>query len=638
MLKIACPSCGAAVTFQSTFSILAVCEHCNSTLVRHDINVEDIGKMATLQADGSPLQLGTRGEYQGVSFSVVGRIQMRFDQGIWNEWHLTFNDGRSGWLGEAQGTYAVSFLKKTDAPLPEFETLKPGKKLELRGKTYRIQNVESARCIAGQGELPFQIQGGYDAPVADLLGDNASFATIDYSEDQPLVFVGEYVDFDDFHFTNLREFDGWSNAVSAKAKALQCLQCGGAVTQRGLLQTTSVVCPSCGTVIDTSNENLKILSTFVAKTRVQPHIPLGTRGTFSDGEFELIGFLQRSITVEGLEYSWREYLLFNPYKGFRWLSEYDGHWSYIKSTLARPAILGNGDVRLNGELFRHFQSATAKVDYVIGEFYWRVQYGETAVVSDFILPPKLLTVEKTENELNYSLGEYMEPEAVAHAFKLSTPLPARIGVGAAQPSPFAGTASKAWRLALLFLAIALAIQLLSLAASQNKLVYQTNLLYNTQDSEKSRVSDIFELTGRATNVLVRTKANVSNTWIYLSMALINDDTGTAYDFGREIGYYFGNDADGTWTEGNQSDQVYLPSVPAGHYYLRVEPEGSASASYSIQIYRDVPRWWLFLVTSGMIFLFPLIVVWRERTFEFKRWSESDHPMTKLFNSESEDDE
>ena len=110
MVKVNCPSCGASVAFQSSVSILAVCEHCNSTLVRHDINVEDVGKMATLQIDGSPLQPGVLGEYKGVGFSVVGRIQLRYDRGIWNEWHLMFSDGRSGWLGEAGGTYAVSFL------------------------------------------------------------------------------------------------------------------------------------------------------------------------------------------------------------------------------------------------------------------------------------------------------------------------------------------------------------------------------------------------------------------------------------------------------------------------------------------------------------------------------------------------
>ena len=638
MVKVNCPSCGASVAFQSTFSIVAVCEHCSSTLVRHDINVEDIGKMATLQSDGSPLQLGVGGEYKGVSFSVVGRIQLRYDRGIWNEWHLMFSDGRSGWLGEAGGTYAVSFLRQTDTPIPGFESLKAGGKIQLRDQSFWVQNVESARCIAGEGELPFRVASGYEAPVADLLGDQASFATIDYSEEAPLVFIGEYVEFDDLRLSNLREFESWSNKASPKARAFQCVQCGGAVTQRGLLQTISVVCPSCGTIIDVSDDNLKVLSTFEAKTKVKPAIPLGTRGTFSEGEFELIGFLQRFVTVEGVDYHWREYLLFNPYKGFRWLSEYNGHWNYIKSTWHRPSMLGNGDMRYKGKTFRHFQSATAKVDYVIGEFYWRVQQGEACLVSDFIDPPRMFSVENTEGDISYSVGEYMEPADIASAFKLTTPLPSRIGVGGSQPSPLEKTVSKVGAFTLAFLAIALAIQLATLAFSQNRLVYQKELAYKPTDAEKSRVTEVFELNGRTSNVVVRTRANVTNAWIYLSMALINDDTGTAYDFGREIGYYFGTDSDGAWSEGSQTDSVYLPHVPSGHYYLRVEPEGAAPATYMLQVYRDVPRWWMFLVTVGVIVIFPAVVLWMKRSFEFKRWSESDHPMSNLVSSGEEDDE
>jgi len=562
---------------------------------------------------------------------------LKFDRGIWNEWHLMFSDGRSGWLGEAGGTYAVSFLRTTDVRLPEFDSLKAGKKVEIRDQTFQVQNVESARCIAGAGELPFRVAGGYEAPVADLLGDQASFATIDYSEDPPLVFIGEYVEFDSLHLSNLREFESWSNKASPKVRAFQCVQCGGAVTQRGLLQTTSVVCPSCGAIIDVSDENLKVLSKFEAKTKVRPAIPLGTRGAFPDGEFELIGFLQRYVTVEGVDYHWREYLLFNPYKGFRWLSEYNGHWNYIKSTFYRPTMRGNNDLVHRGLSFRHFQSATAKVDYVIGEFYWRVQQGESCMVSDFIAPPKMFSVENTEGDLSYSVGEYIEPADVASAFKLTTPLPPRIGVGASQPSPLEKTAKKIGELTLAFLAIALAIQLATLAFSQNKLVYQKDLAYNPTDAEKSRVTEVFELDGRTSNVVVRTRANVTNAWVYLSMALINDDTGTAYDFGREIGFYFGSDADGSWSEGSQNDEVFLPRVPAGHYYLRVEPDGTTPTSYSLQIYRDVPRWWLFLVTVGLVVIFPAVVLWMKRSFEFKRWSESDHPMFSSGGGEEDDE-
>jgi hypothetical protein len=208
MPKVSCPSCGAPVDFKSGASIVAICEYCRSTLVRHDINIEDVGKMAELKLDGSPLQLGVQGRYRGQSFGIIGRIQLRFDQGIWNEWHLMFDDGRNGWIGEAQGTYAVSFLTKA-SDVPPFDQLKPGKKVQLKGQWFEVQNLESARCIAGEGELPFKVGAGYDAPVADLLGEKNSFATLDYSEEAPLVFIGEYMEFDDLHFSNLRQFDGW---------------------------------------------------------------------------------------------------------------------------------------------------------------------------------------------------------------------------------------------------------------------------------------------------------------------------------------------------------------------------------------------------------------------------------------------
>jgi hypothetical protein len=53
----------------------------------------------------------------------------------------------------------------------------------------------------------------------DLIGEKNAFATIDYSESTdgsdgkeplPLVFIGEYMEFDDLHFSNLRQFDGWN--------------------------------------------------------------------------------------------------------------------------------------------------------------------------------------------------------------------------------------------------------------------------------------------------------------------------------------------------------------------------------------------------------------------------------------------
>src|SRR5512139_495009 len=118
MKKFSCPSCGAEVPFASSISVYAVCKYCNSMIVRHDLDVEAIGKMAVLPDDMSPFQIGTEGFYLGQHFTLVGRMKMGWEDGSWNEWFMATDDGRKGWLAEAQGFYAVSF--ETEPPALDF--------------------------------------------------------------------------------------------------------------------------------------------------------------------------------------------------------------------------------------------------------------------------------------------------------------------------------------------------------------------------------------------------------------------------------------------------------------------------------------------------------------------------------------
>ncbi len=59
--------------------------------------------------DASPLQLGAEGRYRNSHFALIGRIQLRYQQGVWNEWHLLFDNQESGWLSEANGNYVITF-------------------------------------------------------------------------------------------------------------------------------------------------------------------------------------------------------------------------------------------------------------------------------------------------------------------------------------------------------------------------------------------------------------------------------------------------------------------------------------------------------------------------------------------------
>src|SRR5262245_1069204 len=104
--------------------MLAVCEFCRSTLLRKGADLENLGKMADLAEDASLVRLGTEGRYQGVHFAVIGRIQLRYGQGIWNEWHLLYDSQRTGWFGEGYGRAFVTQLKAVKEPIPAFDSLK----------------------------------------------------------------------------------------------------------------------------------------------------------------------------------------------------------------------------------------------------------------------------------------------------------------------------------------------------------------------------------------------------------------------------------------------------------------------------------------------------------------------------------
>jgi hypothetical protein len=94
-----------------------------------------------------------------------------------------------------------------------------------------------------------------------------------------------------------------------------------------------------------------------------------------------------------------------------------------------------------------------------------------------------------------------------------------------------------------------------------------------------------------------------------------------------MSYYFGRDGDGSWSEGSTEDEATLRSVPAGRYYLRIEPENAGEAvSYSVGVYRDVPRWSFFALAVLALLCVPAVLFWKQRRFEIRRWAESDHPI------------
>jgi hypothetical protein len=203
-----CPNCGAPIRFRWSSAVQTVCEFCHSILVRRDVNLERVGTVADLPQDSSPIQITTEGVYRNRAFYVVGRILYEYEQGGWNEWHVVFNDSASGWLSDAQAEYAVSFAAPMTG-LPPAGQVERGQQYRFNGVLYEVTSLTRARYRGVQGELPFEYWDKNEVLFADLGTHDARFATLDYSDAEPLLFLGEMVDFDSLRLKGLREFEGW---------------------------------------------------------------------------------------------------------------------------------------------------------------------------------------------------------------------------------------------------------------------------------------------------------------------------------------------------------------------------------------------------------------------------------------------
>jgi hypothetical protein len=432
--------------------------------------------------------------------------------------------------------------------------------------------------------------------------------------------------------------------VSAPAVAsLTCPQCGAAIELRTLDQALSVVCASCGSILDARDPNLHVLQEFKARQKFVPQIPLGTRGTLKGEKWEAVGYQVRGIVVDGTTYCWDEYLLFNPYKGFRYLTQYDGHWNDVQVLKAAPDERMSGGrpyIVLHGETFKHFQTATAETYFVLGEFPWQVRVGDTATTRDFVAPPRMLSEEQTPEETTWSLGTYTPAAQIWSAFGLpGKPLRPR-GVYANQPDEFMPRAGSMAKRYLLFVAIIAALVLIRLVTASRETVFATNAAFfrpGTPADSLAFVTPSFTVKGRTANLEVTTEAQVDNGWAYFEYALVNEATGTTYEFGREVSYYYGRDSDGSWSEGSRRDRAVLPSVPAGQYFLRVLPEAEVPTpflEYRIVVRRDVPTLTPYLFCLALLALPPIFVALRAWGMESARWKESDYAPS----SDDDDDE
>lgn len=412
---------------------MAVCSFCKSTLVRDGESLRRIGQSAELFDDHSPLALGASGQYRGESFTLIGRVQLAYQdedglEGRWTEWHALFDSGRSGSLSEDNGAYVFGFGLPPPAPtLPDLLRPEVGSTQLVAAQPWVLSSRVHVHVHAAQGELAHSTDLKSTYPVVELRNTIGEVLSVELLATAPVLSVGRSVQLSELKLSGLPDAKQPSEAT-LQAKGIECPSCGSSLTPT-LDSTRSIVCGSCKAVVDVSKGLGAGLKFYRQDNTLEPLIPLGRSGRLAVGGaklvWQVVGYQERCAdpTEVGAEQTfWREYLLYNRTAGFAFLVDAEDGWSVVRTVTGVPSTRGY-KLRYQGEDYKKLYTYTAQTIYVLGEFYWPVRKKQRTVNTDFTgnsgKVDLKLNREKTGNEVTWSAGEAISAQDVMTAFNIS---------------------------------------------------------------------------------------------------------------------------------------------------------------------------------------------------------------------------
>ncbi|MEX1368746.1 MAG: DUF4178 domain-containing protein [Nannocystaceae bacterium] len=424
----------------------------------------------------------------------------------------------------------------------------------------------------------------------------------------------------------------------ARTGAVQCPSCGGPITLKGFGAVEQVSCPYCGSELAPADSGALQIVQQAARQRQPSVLPLYARGTLDGHEWEIIGIVWRQCEVDGIVYPWQEFLLYNPYRGYRYLifQMTDGQWSLGQALPGAPKaqLTGHKSVRFKKQSFKHFQSSVAKVSYVEGEFPWQVRVGDTAVAHDYVAPPVGVSIEEQRtadggSDVNFTQMKYIAAAEVWKAFGMKGSAPSTSGVGNLQPNPWTKDAKWVWLSFLVLLVLYIGAVALYVQGRDTKVVFDDRDLSLEPFSKEITIGK----DGEDTTLDVTFSARpLSNQWAYVDVMLISQVSEEAIGIGATAEEWHGVSGGESWREGSQSQTVTVGGVPGGKYLLQIVPQAGAAAGQpaptdlelAVKIEQDVVLLRYLVLPLIVILLFPFLNFVLGRIFEGRRWANSDY--------------
>lgn len=414
-----------------------------------------------------------------------------------------------------------------------------------------------------------------------------------------------------------------------KTQAINCTSCAAPLKiNGGGHRIRTLNCNYCGAVMDVQ-EKYSLLGKFLNQNKPDSPLQIGTEGKIKDISFIIIGMIGYRSNYGD---SWVDLFLYSETHGYAYLTYSLGHFTFTRRVRYLPdkdiTHLGrHSTFHVDKRQYTFFEAYIAEVTYVAGELTWVTKPGDKNMVRDSVAPPFMFTQEVRENETEYYLGEYIEPELIHDNFKttydthrsfnhLIQPFAAPIKKGLSKASKFALIAS------IIMLVLA------SLFGNGKKIYHD---ILSAEDLSQGALSRDFTINNPKHLIELQYKADLSNAWTSYDITLFKDEF-EVFSFNRQLSYYSGSDADGRWTEGKQTGTARFKVKEAGNYSLRVHASEGGEGEYGADLQHNpltikikegiVGKRYLFI----LFFISLLSYSWYYLSryfFEKKRWGADD---------------
>lgn len=412
-------------------------------------------------------------------------------------------------------------------------------------------------------------------------------------------------------------------AGTSGGNAVTCPACGGTIELRAAGFTVNLACQHCGSLLDVSRPEVALIRKY-KRANENFALELGKRGTLFGQEWEVVGALRRKdqITI------WQEFLLFNPYLGYRWLVACDGEWQFGTMLADRPQGPRDRVYWRSTPFTRLGRDQTTSTTAVAGEFYWRVKAGDTANATLFQSGDTMLSREVSAGEENWTQLVPVPEADVENAFGLKRrSLPRRkMARGPMLFRPAIGMErddlGNMFKLALavsIFAAIAMAV----IAGPSTS----ASTLIQVPVGGQIAPVKVGTITVRRPWQFVTIEADANrfeNRWVDLEYNLVDRSSEQSIDAFGLVEHYAGTDSDGAWSEGSRSGDTMFGHVPRGTYdvYVSGSAHGWPVDPYTIDGWGSVETinlsieastgamswgmWWTLVIA---LFAWPLTALW-----------------------------